>query len=323
MTIELILTIFGTVTGVIGLYLARYYYLLAKPTLKIAASFDSTTLISKNRSENISELEILYRGKKVDNLSAANLIFWNTGNRPIRRADFMDPDEAFRIIVDGGVDLARFEIAVESDSRNGAKIRLLQADSSCLIIEFDFLEVNQGFRVEILYSGVPLSPIFKHSIVGHEGFISKAKTNEIFRVMDWCIGALALICLIIFINMFYSIVIIVFDDALLSSDTFFQFLGINHVASKIEYFLNLYLNLSVDPTFIKFIRCVSILITSISSFAVVMALAELLEKILGRDPSLPPSALLAKTVNSVRLERSVRRNRDENNVARPVEEPKK
>src|ERR1039457_5964053 len=87
MTIDTWLGLFGTISGLIGLFLAYYFYKKSIRTKVLAIAYTDPIPLMMT----MGNVEVVYEGKAVSALSRVYVLFWNRGTAPIEASDFLSP----------------------------------------------------------------------------------------------------------------------------------------------------------------------------------------------------------------------------------------
>ncbi len=144
--ISLMLTV---IFGLIGIY-----SLIASIQDKVPMyTVESTSLISKSHT-SIPRLVVTYAGKPVNQLASTNIRFWNAGKRSIRLNDISRTDP-LRICVPDGVKILGKPVIVKDSGTNAKPIikSIITSEGECLSLQFEFLDYNEGFSLQILNDG--------------------------------------------------------------------------------------------------------------------------------------------------------------------------
>ena len=144
--------------GIIGLILGILFYLKGKKNKKPIFSIRSYNLINE-LSGKIPQLEVLYSGNKISNLTISKIAFWNDGNATITKQDIA-PADPIKILTDDKIEIFDAEILEKIDANN---FELINLDNKSKIISFDFLAHNEGAIFKVIHSGKSSKDI---SIVG-------------------------------------------------------------------------------------------------------------------------------------------------------------
>ena len=87
MTIDTLLGLFGAATGLIGLFLAYYFYRKSIRTKVLAIAYTDPIPLMMT----LGNLEVAYHGSSISALSRTYILFWNRGTAPIEASDFLSP----------------------------------------------------------------------------------------------------------------------------------------------------------------------------------------------------------------------------------------
>jgi hypothetical protein len=87
MTIDTFLGIFGAATGVIGLFLAYYFYKRSIRTKVLAIAYTDPIPLMMT----LGKMEVVYEGAAINALSRVYVLLWNRGTAPIEGSDFLSP----------------------------------------------------------------------------------------------------------------------------------------------------------------------------------------------------------------------------------------
>jgi hypothetical protein len=87
MTIDTWLGLFGTLSGLVGLFLAYYFYKKSVRTKVLAISYTDPIPLMMT----MGDLEVIYEGASLRALSRVYVLFWNRGTAPIEASDFLAP----------------------------------------------------------------------------------------------------------------------------------------------------------------------------------------------------------------------------------------
>jgi multisubunit Na+/H+ antiporter MnhG subunit len=170
MTVDTILGIIGTVLGVIGLLTGYIFYKWSLRVKEPRVSQKTNNLI-RDYIAKFDGLEILYKGAKIQNLTVTKILFWNEGSETIDKQDLTNADP-LRITVDDGYIILDYRII--SCNNEASKFNcVLSEDKSSLLIEFDYIDRNQGLVVQVVHTGINQSDIWVTGVI--KGAVLKYK----------------------------------------------------------------------------------------------------------------------------------------------------
>lgn len=139
----------GIIIGAIGIFLSIYFYLKSK-RVKRPYCLTFTHSITSASTVSVTDLEILYRGEPVQNLSVTKFVFWNAGSETINKSDVPD-NTPFRIGVTGNSVLLNHSLEFLKNPSNS--VTFLENDAGkSLLVQFDYFDRNDGFVLELLHT---------------------------------------------------------------------------------------------------------------------------------------------------------------------------
>lgn len=155
----------GSIIGLVGLIVAFILYRASKTISRPCFQTQAIRLIGREDQALPNDVEIYYKGKKVERLTKVNIVFWNSGKATI---------DGKNIIVD---DPLRFEIS-EGEQILSANVLKLTRDCTKfkayvnpkelnqLICTFEYLDPDDGAVIEILHTDAKKYPQEKGIIKG-------------------------------------------------------------------------------------------------------------------------------------------------------------
>jgi hypothetical protein len=143
-------TIINYAIGILGLILAYYFYKKGERKKEPVYSIKSVNVISDYASK-YEDLTVSYKGEKVENFTVSKLLFYNHGADTIDKADITTLNQLKIIGLDCEILNAR--VLQASNSSIDFKLRLDRANS-WVIIDFEYLNTNQGAVFELVHTGL-------------------------------------------------------------------------------------------------------------------------------------------------------------------------
>ncbi|MBC7367263.1 MAG: hypothetical protein H7343_10720 [Undibacterium sp.] len=138
--------IFGIIIG-IGLSLILYFRSIKERRPFYCVT--GTRLISAE-STNLADLQILFRGQQVRNITVTNILFWNEGAETIRAGDVAESD-SLRIETAPDTKLLDCRIVYVTTPQN--QFLLQESASKEIFVRFEFIDRNQGVVIQIVHDG--------------------------------------------------------------------------------------------------------------------------------------------------------------------------
>ncbi len=108
-TRDTILSLFGLIFGVIGIILAIIFFFKSKKNKKPYYLVKSYNIISENIGNKIKDIDIYFKGQKVEDLTISKIAIWNSGNETINRDDIPETTR-FAIRTKGGIEIYDIEV---------------------------------------------------------------------------------------------------------------------------------------------------------------------------------------------------------------------
>jgi hypothetical protein len=158
-----LLGVAGLAVGIIGIFLAIYFYIKSKRKTQISYIVQSTQLLGRSRSVLPEEVSILYGGDLITNLINANFIFWNSGNTSIKHDDVV-PGSPIVIALAQNSHPLKASLLKCSLPQNGIFLRAMSGEDT--EISFTYLDPRHGFNIELLYEGEVSAPTVSGTIIG-------------------------------------------------------------------------------------------------------------------------------------------------------------
>jgi hypothetical protein len=164
--------------AIIGIILSFYFYHKGKRS-RIPTYMLRTINLVKEGINKIERVEILFSGKKINNLSITKIALWNDGKETINQSD-VAANDPLKIIIDNDFEILDAEIIFKKNTANDFKIDISENKKS-VNIEFDYFDYEEGIVMQLSHTG-PSSSNLK--IVGTvktvKKIVEKEGTNRVF-----------------------------------------------------------------------------------------------------------------------------------------------
>jgi hypothetical protein len=163
--------------GLVGVGGSYYFYTLStkerepilleepfRPLLVEAASIKDSPLRVVNADGSVLE----------KNISSIRFYFWNAGTEPIKKSDVLKPLQLSL----SAPDIQIVDLRILSVSRPeivAPKISIVQGEQNLMSVEFDILEKDDGFAVQVLYAGSRGAPL---ELAGTIEGVKKVQTKD-------------------------------------------------------------------------------------------------------------------------------------------------
>lgn len=149
------LTIASFAFTALGFFLAIFFYYRGRKE-KIPSMAKRTNALIEGLEDKIKDIEVLYKGKKVPNLSITKIAFWNAGTDAITNSDIPTTDR-LRIKAKDGVSILDFSILHQKNPKNNFTA-ITQPDAT-LLLDFEFIRKDEGVIFQVLHTGTSNSDI--------------------------------------------------------------------------------------------------------------------------------------------------------------------
>jgi len=159
----------GSLIGIVGLLIGIISIVIAYRVSRIGPrpvfQYRSINLIEKEKQALPSDVEIFFRGKKVSRLTKTYIIFWNSGKSTLYGKDIVD-DDPLRFSFGKDAEVLRARIPKITKKMNKFEARINPMSPNEVIINFDYLDPNDGAVIEILHTSIQRTPECKGTIRG-------------------------------------------------------------------------------------------------------------------------------------------------------------
>lgn len=162
-------TLSFTVT-LLSAVLAVFFYFKAKRAKKPRYAKRSINIV-EDLVSRFESLEILYEGKKIENLTVTKVAFWNDGNETLQSNDIASV-EPITIEVQSGHKILKAQKIYEKNVAN--KIDLKESSSeSHLLIEFEYLDKSEGAIFQLFHTGISNEDVIVRGIIKGAGKVKE------------------------------------------------------------------------------------------------------------------------------------------------------
>lgn len=158
----------GSLIGFIGIILGAigiFSYKISKSIAKPAYQKSSLQLIGREEDNLPDEVEVTYKGKKVDRLTKTKLIFWNDGTETLD-GDSVVKSDPITIVFPENTNILSYKILKRTKAVNNFNATKDEEKQNHLILHFDYLDPKDGIVLEILHDSEKRYPKITGSIKG-------------------------------------------------------------------------------------------------------------------------------------------------------------
>ncbi|MGO7022855.1 hypothetical protein [Rhizobium leguminosarum] len=185
----------GGLLSIIGIALAVASYFWRRQKTLLRYALTEASIASAHKEGRFKdELEIYFQGKPVPTVTSSVFWVWNGGNTLVRSSDMASLDPLMVILPQGST-ILRFTVGTSSRPVNNSRLVFPGDINHEAILEFDFLEPNEGFLFELVHTAArnavklrgtlinsPQSPVFSR--------LMPASTRRDFRRLRWVTAGL-------------------------------------------------------------------------------------------------------------------------------------
>src|SRR5258708_1693104 len=112
------------------------------------------TVIGQPSVTNLGDIKILHNNLAVPRVVITQLAIWNTGNTVVNGKEIVESDPLTVWFGDGAMILDAQRVVATQDV-NDFRIRVSDNDRSRAFLEFDYLNVRDGAKFQIIHTGAP------------------------------------------------------------------------------------------------------------------------------------------------------------------------
>lgn len=167
--------LFGLIVGIIGLILYRNSRIGPRPTCLM----HTLKLIGKSEQALPPEVDINFQGKSVPRLALTEVYLWNAGKQ-MMRGDQIVGDDPLRCEFESNDRILKAHVAAVTRTVNKLTVSVPQTAEYKVIIDFDYLDPNDGARIELLHTSQLLYPQVLGSLRGIPNGIAQVTPTHKF-----------------------------------------------------------------------------------------------------------------------------------------------
>lgn len=188
----LVITALASIVGIISLPLAIYFYLasLRDPRLTYLVHPVRAPIV---QGQKLTSLKVLFNGADVHgDIIAAQIAIWNAGAGSIRATDIMSP---IQIQTEGNAPILEATIREMTRPVIGVSVDQTQSNAGRVLLGWQILEKNDGFVLQIIYSGsINTKLSLEGDVVGQKAFVhyveraptpAQQSANTVDRPVAW------------------------------------------------------------------------------------------------------------------------------------------
>lgn len=161
--------------ALIGIILTVYFAVRARKAKKPIYAIRTINLV-KAKLGKIDRVEMLFDGKRIDNLSISKFALWNEGKETICAADIA-PLDPLKIVIAPSYTILDCKILSQRNLANGFSANV-EESGKAISITFDYFDYQEGVVLEISHTDTDSDSIkLKGSLRGVQKIKSKTNNN--------------------------------------------------------------------------------------------------------------------------------------------------
>lgn len=152
----------GIVLGIVGIF----SYKISKSAAKPAYQKTALRLLGREEDNLPEDVTVTYKGLEVQRLTKTTLVVWNNGTE-VLDGDAIVERDPLRLEFEEGTNILSYKILKSNRETNEFTVRKCEDKENRLIVNFLYLDPNDGVTIEILHDSKARYPKFKGTIKGH------------------------------------------------------------------------------------------------------------------------------------------------------------
>jgi hypothetical protein len=198
----------GILVGVLaGFLIAFLFYRASRIGPRPSYQLKALRLIAKDERALPEEVEILFKGMSVPQLTKTHVIFWNSGKALLDGKQIVESDP-LRLEFDKAARVLRARIAKATRDTNKSEVKINDKSPNEVVCHFDYLDVGDGVVIELLHTAEERYPKVQGTIRGvpkgilNWGYISTSRiTRGTRRIMLFTMLIMGVATIIVWISL--------------------------------------------------------------------------------------------------------------------------
>jgi len=158
----------GSLIGLVGIILGGvgiFSYKISRSTAKPSYQKSSFRLIGRKENNLPKDVTVIFKRKEVDRLTKTTLILWNNGTEVLNGEDVISTD-SLQISFTDGDNILSYKVLKQTKDVNNFELLKNEAFPHRLLINFSYLDPNDGIVLEILHDSKERYPEVTGTIRG-------------------------------------------------------------------------------------------------------------------------------------------------------------
>ncbi|MBA5761457.1 hypothetical protein H2O73_03790 [Vibrio sp. 404] len=152
----------GIILGIVGIF----SYKISKSAAKPAYQKTSLRLLGREEDNLPDDVTVTYKGLEVQRLTKTTLVVWNNGTE-VLDGDAILQRDPLRLEFEDGTNILSYKILKSNRTTNEFTLNKCEQNENRLVVNFLYLDPNDGVTIEILHDSKARYPKFKGTIKGH------------------------------------------------------------------------------------------------------------------------------------------------------------
>nr|DAZ72511.1 MAG TPA: hypothetical protein [Caudoviricetes sp.] len=169
--ISLLLAIVSIITGIFFYYKSKR---IKQPTYAI-----KTSKLITEKIGCISNMDILYSGNKINNLSITKIALWNAGKDTINKEDIAS-SAPLTVQINPKYRILDCSIIYQKDERNNFDIEISK-DKTNVLINFEYFDYEEGIVLQIFHTGNTSDDISIEGKIKSVKTITRKGTTNLYK----------------------------------------------------------------------------------------------------------------------------------------------
>lgn len=151
--------------GILALIISLIIYRASRIGPRPVYQFQTLRLIGKGKQALPEEVQILFKGRSVPQLTRTHVILWNSGNAMLDGKNIIKEDP-LGFEYKEGVEILRASILKVTRDSNKFTANIDPDSTNKVFCSFDYLESGDGAVIELLHTGEESNPEYRGTIRG-------------------------------------------------------------------------------------------------------------------------------------------------------------
>jgi|GEM_PF-3138344 len=163
----------GTITGLIGIFLAYYFYRKSLRLPEPRITFKSDHAITWAESQELpAGVKVSFNDKNVPRVARSVVRIWNNGTGCLTK-ELISEHDNLRFTLENGGEFLAAKLLKESNPASRCNVEIDNNQLSVAHVTFDYLNQNDGMVIGLLHTDINAKPLIKGSMKGYTFKVSE------------------------------------------------------------------------------------------------------------------------------------------------------